>query len=115
MAKLSEKYETMVVYSLKNAEDGVKELDAKFRDMITSNGTLVNADNWGKRKLAYEIDDQTDGFYVIYVYECKPDFPAELARVMGITDGVMRYMTVLKEEAPTVRPKPVAVKPDADE
>jgi small subunit ribosomal protein S6 len=106
MAKITEKYETMVIYTLKNAEDGAKELNEKFKGMISQNGELISAEIWGKRKLAYEIDDQQDGYYVIYVYEAKPDFPAELARVFGITDGVMRHMTTLKFEVPTAHKKP---------
>jgi small subunit ribosomal protein S6 len=111
MAKITEKYETMVIYTLKNAEDGAKELNEKFKGMITQNGELISTEIWGKRKLAYEIDDQQDGYYVIYVYSAKPEFPAELSRVFGITDGVMRHMTTLKVEVPTAHKKPEAPAP----
>ncbi len=96
MAKVNEKYEVMVIYSLKNGEDGVNALNNKFKAMIEANGTMASVDEWGKRKLAYEIDDQTEGYYVLYTFESKPDFPAELDRVFKITDGVMRSLiTVL--------------------
>lgn len=55
MAKLSEKYEAVVVFSLKNGEDAVKALVTKFSDLIKEHGTLVDVDEWGARKLAYEI------------------------------------------------------------
>lgn len=96
MAKLSENYETMAVYSLKNGEDGVKALNDKFKALIEANGTMENVEEWGKRKLAYEIDDQTEGYYVLYTFTSRPDFPAELDRVFKITDGVMRSLTTVR-------------------
>ena len=60
MAKLSAKYEAMVVFSIKNGEDNVKALVEKFKSLIESNGTLEEANEWGKRKLAYEINDETE-------------------------------------------------------
>ena len=72
MAKLSEKYEAVVVFSLKNGEDAVKALVAKFSDLIKEHGTLVGVDEWGARKLAYEINYETDGYYVVYSFDCKP-------------------------------------------
>ena len=86
MAKLSEKYEAIIVFSLKKTEDEIKALTAKFADLIKANGTLTNIDEWGKRKLAYEIN-----------YESKPDFPMELERVINITDGVLRSIVVLAQ------------------
>ena len=84
MAKLSAKYEAMVVFSIKNGEDNVKALVEKFKSLIEGNGTLEEANEWGKRKL------------VLYTFESKPDFPAELERVMNITDGVLRSMITVK-------------------
>lgn len=57
---------------------------------------MESVDEWGKRKLAYEIDDQTEGYYVLYTFTSKPDFPAELDRVFKITDGVMRSLTTVR-------------------
>ncbi|MBQ8567640.1 MAG: 30S ribosomal protein S6 [Oscillospiraceae bacterium] len=96
MAKLNENYETMVVFSLKQGEDGIKALTEKFKAMIEANGTLESVDEWGKRKLAYDINYESEGYYVLYTYSCKPDFPAELDRVFKITDGVMRSMITVK-------------------
>lgn len=96
MAKLNENYETMAVYSLKDGEDGVKALTEKFKALIEANGTLDSVNEWGKRKLAYEIDHQTEGYYVLYTFSSTPAFPAELDRVFKITDGVMRSLTTVK-------------------
>ena len=95
MAKLSEKYEAMVVFSVKNDEEQVKALVAKFSDLIKANGTLTNVDEWGKRKLAYEINYESEGYYVLYNFESKPDFPAEFERIINITDGILRSAVVL--------------------
>lgn len=96
MAKISEKYEAMVVFSVIAGEDNVKGLVEKFKTLIENNGTVEEVNEWGKRKLAYEIDDQTEGYYVLYTFESKPDFPAEFERVLKITDGVMRSMITVK-------------------
>lgn len=97
MAKLSEKYEAVVVFSLKDGEEAVAALVAKFTDLIKENGTLVNVDEWGKRKLAYEINYESDGYYVVYNFDSKPDFPAEFERIINITDGVLRSVVVLRK------------------
>ena len=96
MAKLNESYEAMVIYSLTNGEDAAKALIEKFKGMIEANGTLENVDEWGKKKLAYEIDDQAEGYYVLYTFNAKPEFPAEFERVLKITDGVMRCLVTVK-------------------
>ena len=98
MAKLDSKYEAMVVLSVKtNDEEQIKALINKFSDLIKNNGTLEGVDEWGKRKLAYEINYESEGYYVLYNFESKPDFPAELERVISITDGVLRSMVVLRK------------------
>lgn len=95
MAKLGEKYEAMVVFSLKNGEEQVQNLVAKFTDLIKANGELTNIDEWGKRKLAYPINYENDGYYVVYNFTSKTEFPAEFERIVSITDGVLRSMVVL--------------------
>ncbi|MCI7759392.1 MAG: 30S ribosomal protein S6 [Oscillospiraceae bacterium] len=98
MAKLDSKYEAMVVLSVKtNDEEQIKALINKFSDLIKNNGTLEGVDEWGKRKLAYDINYESEGYYVLYNFESKPDFPAELERVISITDGVLRSMVVLRK------------------
>lgn len=96
MAKLSASYELMLVISLKNGEDAAKAIWEKFKAMIESNGTLGEVDEWGKRKLAYPINYEPDGYYVVAGFDAKPDFPAELDRVLNITDGVLRSMITIK-------------------
>ena len=89
-------YETMMVFSVANGEEAVQPLMEKFKAMIEANGTLESVDEWGKRKLAYPINYENDGFYVFTTFESAPEFPAELERVAGITDGVLRVMVIKK-------------------
>lgn len=96
MAKVNETYEAMVVFSLTKGEDGVKELTEKFKGMMEAAGTVENVDEWGKRKLAYEINDEAEGYYVLYTFTSATDLPAELDRVLGITDGVLRSLITVK-------------------
>ena len=90
------KYETIMVFSLAKGEETAKELMEKFKALMESNGTLESVDEWGKRRLAYLINDEADGYYVLYNYETKPEFPAELERIAKITDGVLRTLVVKK-------------------
>jgi small subunit ribosomal protein S6 len=100
MPKLHEKYETMVVYSLKNGEEQITGLNQKFTSMIEAGAELISVNEWGKRRLAYPINYENDGYYVLYAFDCKPDFPKEFERVLNITEGVMRFLTVVRQEAP---------------
>ncbi|MFT3952234.1 MAG: 30S ribosomal protein S6 [Oscillospiraceae bacterium] len=96
MAKVTENYEAMVVFSTKSGEDGIKALTAKFNEMIESIATVESMNEWGKRKLAYDINYETEGYYVLWNFTSKPDFPAELERVLKITDGVLRFLVTVK-------------------
>ena len=78
MAKLSENYEAIVIFSTKLAEDEIKGLVEKFGGMIEANAENVSVDEWGKRKLAYAINYETEGYYVLWSFTSKPDYPAEL-------------------------------------
>ena len=92
------KYETMLVVSTALDEEATQALIAKFKTLIEENGTIENVEEWGKRKLAYPINDETEGYYVVTTFEAAPEFPAELTRIYRLTDGVLRAMTVAKED-----------------
>ena len=97
MAKLSATYELMLVLSLAKGEEAVQNTWAKFKELIEKNGELGEVDEWGKRKLAYPINYETDACYYVVSFTSTPDFPAELDRVLNITDGVLRSMITVKE------------------
>ncbi len=93
---VTNKYEVAMVFSVKAGDEEVKALTEKFQALIAENGTVENVDDWGKRKLAYPINYETDGYYVFTTFTSAPEFPAELERVAGITDGVLRVMVIKK-------------------
>ncbi len=88
------KYETMMVFSVVKGDEAVNALKEKFQAMIEANATLESVDDWGKRKLAYLINYESDGYYVLFNFTSAPEFPAELERVANITDGVLRALTM---------------------
>ena len=84
MAKITGKYEVLYIIDPTLGEEGTAALVEKFKAMVEAEGTLASVDEWGKRRLAYPINDMAEG-------------PAELERVMKITEGVMRCLTTAVE------------------
>ena len=89
-------YETVMIISMKKGEEGIQAIVEKFKALIEQNGTLDSIDEWGKRKLAYAIDDEPEGFYALFNFSAAPEFPEEFYRIAGITDGVLRSLVVRK-------------------
>ena len=81
MAKISDKYEILYI----------------FKAMVEAEGTLTSIEEWGKRRLAYPINDLNEGYYVLMTCEAKPELPAEIDRVMKITENVMRSLITAVE------------------
>ncbi len=98
MAKTSEKYELMYIINPNFSEEETAAVVEKFKALVEQNGTLDEMEEIGKRKLAYEINYLSEGYYVLVKFTSAPDFPAELDRVLGITDGVMRSLITLRAE-----------------
>ena len=98
MAKLSANYEAVYILDADLGEEATAALVAKFKNLVESNGTLAEVDEWGKRRLAYPINDLNEGHYVPMTFTAAPELPAELDRVLKITEGVMRSMIICKDE-----------------
>ena len=98
MAKISANYEVVYIIDPAQGEEAIAATVAKFQTLAEQNGSDVVVDEWGKRRLAYPIDDLNEGYYVFMTFTADAAFPAELDRVMRITDGVMRSMIVCKDE-----------------
>ena len=93
---MTNKYEAGVIFSVANGEEATAALKEKINDLIAKNGTIESVDDWGKRRLAYLINDEAEGYYVFFEFESEPTFPAELERIAKITDGVLRIMVIKK-------------------
>ena len=98
MAKTSEKYELMYIINPNLSEEETAAIVEKFKALVEQHGTLEEMEEMGKRKLAYEINYISEGYYVLMKFTSEPAFPAELDRVLGITDGVMRSLITLRHE-----------------
>lgn len=103
MTKVNGSYESVLVISLKMGEEAVAAMVQKFKDLIQSNGVLESVDDWGKRRLAYMINKETEGYYVLFNFTSGTDFPAELDRIYKITDGVLRSLIVKRERKEEVK------------
>ena len=98
MAKLSANYEAIFIIDPRKNEEDTAALVEKFKTLAEANATQVEVDLWGKRHLAYPINDQNEGYYVMLTFTSAPAFPAELDRIFRITDGIMRSIIVCKDE-----------------
>jgi len=101
------RYETILIFNSALGEEAVSALVEKFKTLIAENATVEKIEEWGKRRLAYPIEDENEGYYVLWHFESKPDFPAELNRVLEITEGVLRSL-VVRNEVEQQPEKPVA-------
>ena len=98
MAKISANYEVVYILDTTLGEEAIAATVAKFKTLAEENGSNVEVEEWGKRKLAYAIDYKTEGYYVLMNFTSEPAFPKELDRILGITTGILRSMIVCKGE-----------------
>lgn len=106
MEKIINSYETLFVIDPDLTEEGTKALVEKFTKLISDNGEIETVDEWGKRRLAYPINDKPEGYYVLVNFKSEASLPIELERIFGITEGILRSIVIRHEEK-----KPSAKKP----
>lgn len=97
MPKVNANYETLFIVNATIGEEAIASVVEKIKNLIAQHGELVNVNEWGKRRLAYAIDDMTEGYYVLAEFNSKPEFPAELDRIYNITEEIMRSIIIAKE------------------
>ena len=97
MEKIVNSYETLFVIDADLTEEETKALVEKFQGLIADNGEVTEVNEWGKRKLAYEIDYKTEGYYVLVTFKSQADFPARLERSFTLNEGIMRSIVIKKE------------------
>jgi len=96
MAKTTEKYELMYIINPTLSEEEIAAVVEKFKALVEQHGTLDEMELMGKRRLAYEINFLNEGYYVLVRFTSAPDFPAELDRILGITDSVIRSLITVR-------------------
>ena len=97
MEKVINSYETLFIVDVENGEEAAKASVAKFNDIIAKNADVVEVADWGKRRLAYPINDKPEGYYTVVTFKSEPEFPAELERLYNIDETVMRSMVIRLE------------------
>lgn len=91
-------YESVVIINPNVDEEGVKALVQKFTDLINTDGKVEKVDELGKRRLAYEVQKNKEGYYAVFYFEANPNLISELERIYRITDEVIKFMTIKVEE-----------------
>ena len=97
MSKVIADYETVFILNPNIGDENIKTTVDKFTDMINANGSVIEKNEWGLRKLAYPIQFLDEGYYVLINFNANPQFLAELDRVYNITDSVLRSLVIKKE------------------
>ncbi len=97
MAKITANYEAMFILNPTFSEEAIASLIEKFKGVVEKAGTITEVDEWGKRRLAYPINDLMDGYYVLMTFTAEAALPREMDRIFRITDGVMRSMIICKD------------------
>ena len=97
-------YESLFIVDVTGGEDAVKASVEKFVGLITENSeTVYEVNEWGKRRLAYPINDKPEGYYVVVTFKADPEFPAEFERLANIDESILRSMVIRLENEPTVK------------
>ena len=91
------KYESVIIIDPNCTEEVIKTLEDKFTGLINENGKVESVENMGKKKLAYEIKKNSEAIYMLINFEAKPDSIAELERNYRITDEILKFIVVRKE------------------
>ena len=113
MEKVMNSYEGLFVVDLSNGEEAAKETVAKFTSLIAANGEIIDIADWGKRRLAYLINDMSEGYYTVVTFKAPASFIAELDRLFNIDEAIMRKLIIRLEHEPTA--KPATAEPVAEE
>ncbi|MDD4297578.1 MAG: 30S ribosomal protein S6 [Ruminiclostridium sp.] len=92
------KYESIFIVSALLEDEKIQEIVTKVKNLVEESGQLEKFDEWGKRRLAYEIEDQKEGYYTLMHFTAESEFPAELERIYKITEGVIKYIILRRDE-----------------
>ena len=94
MEKKIGSYETMFIVNPQLSEDDTKSVIEKFTALMAENGEIEQVNEWGKRRLAYPINDLMEGYYVLVNHKADTQFIKELTRLFNINENIMRSMTI---------------------
>ena len=98
MAKVNANYEVVYIMDPALGEEAIAAMIEKFKTLVETQGTVAAIDDWGKRRLAYPINDLNEGYYVLMTFNAAAAIPHELDRLFLINDSVMRSLIVCKDQ-----------------
>ena len=104
MEKVLNSYESLFIVDLSNGEEAAKATVNKFTTLMAENGEIVDIADWGKRRLAYPINDMNEGYYTVVTFKAEASFPAELERLFNIDETVMRSIVLRLEHEAVAKP-----------
>lgn len=88
----------MIIITPDYEENDAESLIENVRGIIEDGGNLIHLDVWGKRQLAYPIQKRSEGYYAVYVFECAPNFVAQVNQALRVIEAILRHMIVLYED-----------------
>lgn len=104
MERINNYYESMFIVDVTDGENAVKASVAKFVGLIENNAeTVIEVNEWGKRRLAYPINDKPEGYYVVVTFKSQPDFPAEFERLCNIDESILRSLVIRLDYEPVAK------------
>lgn len=115
MEKINNYYESLFIVDVAGGEEATKASVEKFVGIINANAeTVVEVAEWGKRRLAYPINDRPEGYYVVVTFKAAPEFPAELERLFNIDENILRSVLIRLDFVPVAKTAVVEEAPAAE-
>lgn len=92
------KYESVIILSANAPEEATVAFGEKMKELISANGELTSVEEWGKKTLAHEVKKQTEGYYILFTFDAKPEFIAEFERILRLDEIVLKHMVIRKDK-----------------
>lgn len=92
------KYESVIILSANAPEEATVAFGEEMKELISANGELTSVEEWGKKTLAYEVKKQTEGYYILFTFDAKPEFIAEFERILRLDEIVLKHMVIRKDK-----------------
>ena len=92
------KYESVIILSANAPEEATVAFGEKMKELISANGELTSVEEWGKKTLAYEVKKQTEGYYILFTFDAKPEFIAEFERILRLDEIILTHMVIRKDK-----------------
>lgn len=104
-------YETILIINPNNESEAIEKLVENVKSLITNDGGVISkTEDWGRKKLAYEIKGNKEGIYILLRYEANPTLIQRLERYFVLNEQIIKYLTVRAEKLPEPRQKEISIR-----